>query len=200
MSKIKICGLRSEEDIALINEAKPDYAGFIIDFPPSFRSLSLERFEELSKKVLPEIKRVGVFVNEEINTICLLAKKNLLDAIQLHGDESEEYIRILKSQTELPVIKAFILKSEEDVKGIQECSADYVLLDAGKGSGQSFAWNWCKQIHRDYFLAGGIGIENIEEALQINPYAIDLSSKLETNKKKDPAKVKALMSFFRKES
>lgn len=182
MAKIKICGLRRPEDIEAVNVLRPDYCGFIIDFPKSFRSLSRDQIRSLTMGLDPEIPAVGVFVNEPVELVAELLNDGIIAIGQLHGQEDEVYISKLRRLTDKPLIKAFSIKAKEDVEQALECSADYILLDQGAGgSGQVFDWNLVPRIERPWFLAGGLGIENLPQALdQLQPWAVDLSSSLET--------------------
>ena len=190
--KIKFCGIRTIDDVRLINEAKPDFCGFIVEFPQSFRSVSESELRKLTAQVSPEIKKVGVFVNAQKNLVIRLLQEHVIDLAQLHGQEDEAYIKKLKSLTDHPVMKAFSIREKKDLDAATASSADLILLDHGKGgTGETFDWSvldgW---IQRPYFLAGGLNPENIPEAIQrIHPWGIDLSSAVETDGKKDREKI-----------
>ena len=109
-TKIKICGLRRREDILAVNEANPDYCGFIVEFPKSFRSVTADEVRELVKNLSPEIQPVGVFVNASMELVRSLLDDGTLAMAQLHGQEKESYIAELKAHTDKPVIKAFSIK------------------------------------------------------------------------------------------
>lgn len=189
MAKIKICGLRSPDDIQLVNEYMPDYAGFIVDFPKSFRSLTIEQLEKLTVLLDSKIVSVGVFVDEDREVIRDLLQRKVIQMAQLHGHESEGDIQYLKQFG--PIIKAFEIHGDSDIQRARASSADYILLDSGKGSGKTFDWRRIQSIGRDFFLAGGINPDNIKAAIgQYHPFAVDVSSGVETNKKKDREKVK----------
>ena len=199
-TRIKICGLRRIEDILAVNEAKPDYCGFIIEFPRSFRSVTADQVRELAKDLLPEIQPVGVFVNAPMELVTGLLNDGTLAAAQLHGQEDESYIRELKKVTDKPVIKAFSVKTAEDIEKALQSPADYILLDQGSGgTGKTFDWSLIPEIKRPFFLAGGIGESNLEQAIrEIRPYAVDLSSSVETEKWKDPEKIRRVVDIVRK--
>lgn len=199
-TKIKICGLRRREDILAINEARPDYCGFIIEFPKSFRSVTADKVRELVKDLSPEIKGVGVFVNAPVEFVSGLLNDGTLALAQLHGQEDEAYIRELKKLTDKPIIKAFSVKTSEDIEKALQSPADYILLDQGSGgTGMTFDWSLIPKIERSFFLAGGIGSENLEQAIrEIRPYAVDLSSSVETDKWKDPEKIRNVVDIVRK--
>ena len=114
-TKIKICGLRRREDILAVNESGPDYCGFIIEFPKSFRSVTAEKVRELVKELSSEIQPVGVFVNASMELVTGLLNDGTLAAAQLHGQEDETYIRELKQLSDKPIIKAFSVKTAEDI-------------------------------------------------------------------------------------
>lgn len=199
-TKIKICGLRRREDILAVNEARPDYCGFIIEFPKSFRSVTADKVRELVKDLSPEIKGVGVFVNAPVEFVSGLLNDGTLALAQLHGQEDEAYIRELKKLTDKPIIKAFSVKTSEDIEKALQSPADYILLDQGSGgTGMTFDWSLIPKIERPFFLAGGIGAENLEQAIrEIRPYAVDLSSSVETDKWKDPEKIWNVVDIVRK--
>lgn len=187
---IKTCGMTRLEDIAAVNEAHPDMCGFIIDFPKSTHSVSAEQQIELASRLDPTICSVGVFVDAPINQIVALAHIGSIQAIQLHGNEDEDYIAHLREQCTLPIIKAFQIKNANDLAKAKTSSADMILLDSGQGSGKSFDWSLLKTFARPYLLAGGLYPQTIPEALNnLNPWGVDLSSGLETNGLKDREKI-----------
>ena len=199
-TKIKICGLRRREDILAVNEAKPDYCGFIIEFPRSFRSITEVQVRELVQELSAKISAVGVFVNAPIELVSGLLNDGTLALAQLHGQEDESYIRELKKITGKPVIKAFSVKTKEDIEKALISPADYILLDQGSGgTGKTFDWSLIPKIRREFFLAGGIGAENLRQAIQeIRPYAVDLSSSVETDRWKDPVKIRQVVDIVKK--
>lgn len=196
--KIKLCGIRTANDVHLINEAQPDFCGFIVEFPKSFRSVSESELRNLAAQVSPEINKVGVFVNAPQDLVIRLLQENVIDLAQLHGQEDNVYIEEIKSKTGKQVIKAFSIKTKEDVQKALESPADYILLDqGGGGTGQTFDWSLIPPINRPWFLAGGLNTDNLHTAIEdLHPWGIDLSSSLETNKKKDPAKIKRIMELI----
>lgn len=198
-TKIKICGLRRREDILAVNEAKSDYCGFIIEFPSSFRSVTADEVRELVKELDPEIRPVGVFVNAPMELVRTLLDDGTLALAQLHGQEDESYIRELKTYTDKLIIKAFSIKTAEDIEKALQSPADYILLDqGGGGTGKTFDWSLIPEIQRPFFLAGGIGASNLGQAIrEIHPYAVDLSSSVETEKRKDPMKIRQVVDIVR---
>lgn len=200
MTKIKICGLRRPEDIAYVNEAKPDFAGFIIDVPKSRRNVPREKVRELTALLSPKILPVGVFVNAPMETILSLVTDGTLKAVQLHGQESQSYLEELKKQVAVPLIRAFSIRSPEDLTEAEKSPADFVLLDNGAGgTGETFDWSLLSSFDRPFFLAGGLRLENITEAVsRFHPYALDLSSGVETDGYKDKEKIIAAVAAVRR--
>ena len=200
MTKIKICGLRRSEDIAYVNEAKPDFAGFIIDVPKSRRNVPREKVWELTALLSPEILPVGVFVNAPMETILSLVTDGRLKAVQLHGQESQSYLEELKKQVAVPLIRAFSIRSPEDLTEAEKSPADFVLLDNGAGgTGETIDWSLLSSFNRPFFLAGGLRLENIAEAVsRFHPYALDLSSGVETDGYKDKEKIIAAVAAVRR--
>lgn len=198
--KIKICGLRRPEDIEAVNFFQPDYVGFIVEFPKSFRSVTAEELNGLTAKLDKNITAVGVFVNAPEELPAQLLNEGIIGMAQLHGQEDEEYIRRLRKLTKKPLIKAFSVRSEDDIKNAVKSSADYILLDQGSGgTGKVFDWSLIQEMNRPFFLAGGIGPDNLERAIQeIHPYAVDLSSSVETDRWKDPEKIRQVVDIVRR--
>ena len=191
--KVKMCGMMRPEDIEAVNELKPEYIGFIFARNRK-RTVTKEQAMILRGSLLEEIKAVGVFLDQETETVTEIAKECNLDYIQLHGGEEDSYIRVIKEQTGLPVIKAFVVKNTEDVKRANDSAADYILLDSGAGSGETFSWEILKEVTRPYFLAGGLNPENAGEAIEmLHPYALDVSSGIENDGRKDPDKMREFM-------
>ena len=194
-TKIKLCGMRRPEDIRAVNQAKPDYIGFICS-RRFWRHISLEEAAVLKEMLDPGIQAVGVFVDEPYEEIAGWLKKGVIDLVQLHGEEDEYYIRQLRKvmlfqETLVPVIQAFRVKTEKDLLRAGHSIADYILLDSGAGSGVTFDWSLLDSMDRPYFLAGGLGPDNVAEAIRrFHPYAVDMSSSLETERKKDPEKIR----------
>ena len=182
-TKIKLCGMRRPEDILAVNQAKPDYIGFICS-RRFWRHISLEEAAVLKRMLDPGIQAVGVFVDEPYEEIAGWLKKGVIDLVQLHGEEDEYYIRQLRKvmlfqETLVPVIQAFRVKTEKDLLRAGHSIADYILLDSGAGSGVTFDWSLLDSMDRPYFLAGGLGPDNVAEAIRrFHPYAVDMSSSL----------------------
>lgn len=203
MTKIKICGIRRPEDIAMVNKYKPDYVGFVF-FEKSHRNLSVDEAMYLSSILDEDITPVGVFVNENPKKIIELFKSNTIKVAQLHGDEDEKYIKSLKENSfievdkELKVIKALEIRDNEDIVKWESSDADYLLLDSGKGSGRTFKWSLIQNVNKPFFLAGGLDSANVADAINIiNPFAVDVSSGTETDKVKDEEKIKNFINNVR---
>lgn len=199
MVKIKICGLRRLEDISIVNRYKPDYVGFV--FADSKRKVSHDFAYEMKSNLSSDIVSVGVFVDADIGEIVELFDRGIIEIAQLHGLESEDYINKLRENTngELKIINAIEMSDEKDLLEYDNSISNYLLLDSGKGSGKTFDWGLIrKDLNKEFFLAGGINISNIADAIEeFNPYAIDLSSGVETDGFKDENKIEEIMEVIR---
>ncbi len=199
MTKIKLCGLSRPCDIEAANRLKPEYIGFVF-LPKSRRYVTYERAKELKSMLSPEIKAVGVFVDESPQMVAQLLNDGIIDIAQLHGSEGEDYIKLMRNLANKPIIKAFRIKLWDDIARAEESSADYILLDSGMGTGIQFDWNLIQSIKRPYFLAGGLDCGNVCEAIKkLRPYAVDVSSGIETNGLKDKEKMAEFVAMVRKE-
>lgn len=199
MTKIKLCGLSRPCDIETANELKPEYIGFVFA-SKSKRYITPEKAANLKRLLNPSIKAVGVFVDENPENIASLLSSGTIDICQLHGSEDETYIHNLRQLTDRAIIKAFRIQSASDIEAVNRCTAEYVLLDSGAGTGTIFNWALIHGIQRPYFLAGGLGIDNIEAAVKLfHPYVVDVSSGIETDGLKDKTKMAAFTAAVRKE-
>lgn len=194
MSKIKICGLSRMEDISAVNEARPDYIGFV--FAKSRRQVSIERAGAFRKELRGDIQAVGVFVNAALEEIRRCAVSDTIDLIQLHGDEDAQYVAQLREMVSCPIIRAVRVKEEADIQKAGKLDCDYLLLDTyhpGQygGSGSAFNWSLIGQPDKPWFLAGGLTVENIPKAVATGAFALDISSGVETGGKKDKEKIMA---------
>lgn len=189
MTKIKICGIRSQKDICFINELKPDYVGFV--FAKSKRRVSMEEARVLIKNLSPSIKRVGVFVDEDPIIVEKIAETLNLDVIQFHGEETKEYIEKFKSYE---VWKAVKITSEDSLEKLKEKYCDKFLLDNTiPGSGESFDWKLVegKLNGSNIMLAGGLTSVNVKQGINaLKPFGVDVSSGVETNGAKNYEKIK----------
>ncbi len=197
MAKIKICGLFRKCDIDFVNEAKPDFIGFV--FAKSRRQISKETARKFKRKLDKNILSVGVFVNEDIKKIVEICNENIIDFVQLHGDEDDNYITQLKKVCNKKIIKAVKVKTAEDIICRRNTIADFLMFDGGQGEGKTFDWSLLKNFIRPYFIAGGINVENLNEALKLKPYCIDVSSGAETNNVKDKQKILSIVRSIKNE-
>ena len=240
MTKIKICGLKSREDVAYVNEARPDFAGFIINVPWSKRSISTGTLRELVKDLDKTIMPVGVFVDAPPSVVAELLGSGVIGAAQFHGHEDEAYLRsvqkLLKQMAPgtdawsgavsqagaaawpdvtlqagpaprpdtataaLPLIKAIRVRTRADIEAANGCKTPMVLLDGGAGDGRCFDWSLLKEMRRPYMLAGGLNEENVTDAIRhLRPWAVDISSGVETGGVKDRDKIRRIVSAVRRE-
>lgn len=202
--KLKICGLSRFGDILAANEILPDYIGFV--FAGSSRQVTPDKAAQLKRELDARIRAVGVFVNAPMEDILKLTGERdglrIIDMIQLHGDEDETYMRQLKERTSLPVIKAVRVRSRDQILRAQELPCDYLLLDTyakGQygGSGIQFDWDMIPELGKPYFLAGGIHLGNVRQAVRRRPYCIDVSSAVETEGRKDRRKMTEMAEALR---
>ena len=198
MTRIKLCGMARVTDIEAVNELLPEYIGFIF-VPGRRRNIAPELAAELKRCLRPEIQAVGVFINEEAERVAQFLREGLIDIAQLHGTEDEDYIKRLRALTGKPLIKAFRIDTEEDIRRAEASTADYVLLDSGiGGTGRVFDWTLLQQMKRPYFLAGGLRVENVRPAVaRLHPYAVDVSSGIETKGLKDQVKMREFVRQVR---
>ena len=198
MTGIKLCGLTRLCDMEAANELKPEYIGFVFA-AKSRRYVTPEQAAGLRQALDPAILAVGVFVNEDPERVAELLNEGIIDLAQLHGNETETYIKRLRQLTKKPLIQAFSVDSAQAVMQAQESTADYILLDSGRGgTGTVFDWEFLKQIKRPYFLAGGLDIGNVAEAVErFHPYAVDVSSGIETDGVKDREKMRQFVTIVR---
>lgn len=176
MTKIKFCGLTRVEDIEVANELTPEFVGFVFA-EKSRRYVSIEQAATLKNILSPKILSVGVFVNADIKFIAEIAERRIIDAIQLHGNEDENYIAALRTLTKKIIIKAFKITSDVDLTRAENSTADYILLDGGAGDGKTFDWHLLKNFYREY-LGGFSHTPNSAFALSIIFFAVILHSYL----------------------
>ena len=188
MTKVKICGLSTVEAVETAVQAGADYIGFV--FAKSKRQVSLEQAHELAKLVTGKTKIVGVFVSPSLEELEQAIGQVPLDIVQIHGTFDE----VLIPKISVPVIRAIQL-SDQEAKVTSP--ADFLLFDAPvAGSGQTFDWDLLKdqKIQQDFFIAGGLTVDNVRQAREIfQPYALDVSSGVETDGHKDIEKIKAFI-------
>ncbi len=195
--KIKVCGIRRMEDVKACNLYMPDYAGFMF-WEGSRRYIEPEKARILASKLDKNIKTVGVFLNSPITDVAKIVSSGIIDVVQLHGQESADYIRAVRFMTQIPVIKAFSVAKGDKAKDINDSPADMVLIDSGSGgTGEAFDWSFLEEIHRDYFLAGGLNPGNAALASSTGAYALDVSSGVETEGYKDADKIRRFIEAVR---
>lgn len=198
MTKVKFCGLTRLGDIKAANALLPDYVGFVF-VSESRRCVSAESARALKQALHPGILSVGVFVNEPPERVAELLESRIIDIAQLHGDEEDGYIRELRRRSKKPLIKAFRFP-QASIEEINNCTADYVLLDSGAGTGNTFNWYQITGVKRPYFLAGGLDPGNVADAIRLlHPFAVDISSGIESDGVKDKKKMAAFITEIRKE-
>ncbi len=197
-TKIKLCGMMRKEDIAAVNKLKPDFAGFVFA-PGRTRTVSADQAARLRDLLRPGIKAVGVFINEPVGNVICFLKSGVIDIAQLHGDETEEYISTLRIETNSPIIKAFRIETPEDIRLAEKSGADMVLLDSGAGgTGRAFDRTLIGNFSRPYFLAGGLDPYNVAgQIISLRPYAVDVSSGIESGGIKDPKKMACFVEAVR---
>jgi phosphoribosylanthranilate isomerase len=185
--KIKVCGMRTPENIDALMGLNPDYMGLIFyaKSPRYVAGLPADYLQSLPSAVL----KTGVFVNEDAETICSLIEQYQLNAVQLHGNESAEVCQQLRSKA--TVLKAFGVDKKFDFDQLNSYteSVDYFLFDtktdAHGGSGKTFDWEVLSNYKLDvpFFLSGGLSLENLENIKHIKHpafYGVDLNSRFET--------------------
>jgi phosphoribosylanthranilate isomerase len=202
--KIKICGMREPDNLRAVAALQPDLFGLI------FYSRSPRRISAEDAETLPDffgIDRVGIFVDEKVDTMLEIARRAKLFALQLHGSESPKICAEIKKKNHgLKIIKVFFVGEDFDGSRLAEYESvcDYFLFDTKTakrgGSGKSFDWSVLHSfpIGRPFFLSGGIGEENIVEAIRacsgLPLYALDLNSKVEVSPGvKSPQVIKRLL-------
>ena len=212
--KIKICGLRTPADVAAVNAALPEYAGFIF-VPMRCRYIAPAQAAILCQQLDPRIRPVGVFVDAGVEDILEALEHCPLDMVQLHGAEDDDYIARLRAayrtrfaverpdaavDSELCIVKAFRVEDADDIRRAEASAADEILLDHGAGgTGERFDWTLLQHCRRRFFLAGGLDPDNVEDAIHVaQPYAVDVSSSLETDGRKEPEKIRRFVSAVRR--
>ena len=196
-TELKICGLKRLEDIVAVNRHGADYAGFVF-FEKSKRYVDPYKANELISLLRTDIKPVGVFMDEPLDNVVRIARISGVELVQLHGHESEEYVEYIKRTLDRPVIKAYKASEEGALEKAANSAADYVMIDSGAGSGKKFDWSILKDFKRDYFLAGGLDPESVGEAIRmLEPFAVDVSSGVETDGIKDEKKIAEFIKAVR---
>ena len=201
--RVKLCGMYRDEDIAALNACQPDLCGFIFAFPKSHRNVGRETIERLLPRVDERIYRVMVLVDQRWQVAAYYTALEGVDMLQLHGHEDNDYIAHLRTKFRGGIIQAFRMRGQADVERALASTADMVLLDAGQGSGETFDWSLVEGFgaRRPFILAGGLAPGNVAEAIAAtHPWGVDMSSGIETNRKKDPDKMAAAVAAVRSAS
>lgn len=205
--KIKICGIRRREDVMYLNETLPDFTGFV--FADTRRKVTPEQAADLRKLLDRNIQAFGVFVNAPVDFVAELARDGVIDVIQLHGDETEEYITCLRKKTNVPIVKAVRTKDKNSIRDADRLSCDYLLIDTYSkkqygGTGKTFYWEIIPEdLNHPYLLAGGLNEENVCEAVRTvrcrgNCLGVDVSGGVETDGYKDRDKIKRIVELVRR--
>ena len=197
MTKIKICGLMTPQDAAFVNAVQPDFAGMILS--PGFRrTVTRETAAAIRKALDAAIPAVGVFVDADPADIAAYVNSGIIQTVQLHGHEDAAYIEKLRQMTDAHIFQAFRIRSAADVQQAEQSAADMILLDSGTGTGKVFDWSLLSDIRRPYLLAGGLHPGNVAEAVAaLHPAGVDVSSGVETDGRKDFAKIQAFVRAVR---
>ena len=200
MTKIKICGLFRPCDIEYVNAVRPDWCGFIVNFPKSHRNRTPDQVRALRRGLAEGVVPVGVFVDQPVEDVAALLNDGTISVAQLHGHEDAAYIAALRAAAPgHPVWRAFKGRGPEDLEAAGASPADLVILDNGYGTGETFDWSMAGGVARPFLLAGGLTPENIPDAIRLlHPYGLDISSGVETDKQKDPEKIRAAVAAARK--
>ena len=185
MTKVKICGLSTKEAVGTAVSAGADYIGFV--FAPSKRQVTLEQAAEMAKLIPANVKKVGVFVSPNRTELLEAIEKVGLDFVQVHGQVVDDLFENLSC--------ASIQAVQVDGNGhVPNSQADYLLFDAPvAGSGQTFDWDQLDmtELAQPFFIAGGLNEDNVARAIQhFSPFAVDVSSGVETNGQKDHEKIR----------
>ena len=185
MTKVKICGLSTKEAVKTAVSAGADYIGFV--FAPSKRQVTLEQAAELAKIIPTNVNKVGVFVSPNRTELLEAIEQVGLDLVQVHGQVADDLFENLPCAS----IQAVQVDGEGHVPNSQ---ADYLLFDAPvAGSGQTFDWGRLDttELARPFFIAGGLNEDNVARAIQhFSPFAVDVSSGVETDGQKDHEKIR----------
>ena len=198
MTKVKICGIKRIEDVAYVNTYKPDYIGFIFA-PGRKRTITFEQAQLLKARLDSNINAVGVFIDAPIEEVVHLLQAGVIDTVQLHGHEDAEYVKSLReAYSDVVIVKAFVIKCAQDLEQAKGFPCDYLLLDGGIGQGEVFDWSLIDSVDKPFFLAGGLSADNVAEAIAtVHPFAVDVSSNVETDGCKDSKKIKQFIEAVR---
>ena len=199
-TRVKVCGLMKPEDALAVNAAGADLAGVILE--EGFRrSVSPETARRIRAQLSPGIPLVGVFVNTAPERAASFVKEGIIDMVQIHGEENEDWMREFRKLSAGPVIKAVKASSGEHVRRALDFPASHILLDSGTGTGKTFDWDILGGEDRPFILAGGLDADNVGAAVQrYHPWGVDVSSGVETDGVKDPEKIRLFVKAVREAS
>ncbi|NLT57918.1 MAG: phosphoribosylanthranilate isomerase [Clostridiales bacterium] len=197
-AKIKICGLFRPCDAQSVNDAMPDYAGFVFD-DRSRRYVAPQQAHRLREAICPGIVTVGVFVDAPQERIAALYRAQVIGVVQLHGGEGDgDIARLREALCGVEIWQAYKIRSAADRRAAEQSTADRVLLDSGSGSGRRFDWSLIEGFARPFVLAGGLTPETIPEAIaRLHPDVVDISSGVESGGVKDPGKMLSAVAAAR---
>ncbi|MDR3074537.1 MAG: phosphoribosylanthranilate isomerase [Candidatus Methanoplasma sp.] len=197
MTHVKICGLTTVADAGCVNDNGAEYAGFVFA-EGSRRTVTPETASDMRRTIGGDTVTVGVFADQSADLILRLVRDGTIGAVQLHGREDRGFIGMIRAEAGVQVIKSFSITDEGDIADAAASDADMIMLDSGGGTGKRFDWSLVKDIGRPFFLAGGLDPENVREAVKyIRPFAVDVSSGVETDGRKDPSKIREFIRTVR---
>ena len=196
-TRVKVCGLMHPEDAQAVSEAGADMAGVILS-DGFYRSITREDARRIRSVLSDDIPLVGVFVNATPAEAASFVREGIIDAVQLHGEEDEDWVKAFRSISAAPLIRAVKVTDKKTARKAFEFPASKILLDSGTGTGQTFDWSLLEGIKRPYLLAGGLAPDNVGEAVRsLRPWGVDVSSGVETDRRKDPEKIRAFVKAVR---
>jgi phosphoribosylanthranilate isomerase len=180
--KIKISGLRTEQEVDFVNEVRPDFASIML-CQRFWRRVDFEQARVLRRRLNADIPLVGVFVNDKFSDVLVALRQGIVDMVQLQGTESEEYITSLQMMSYgKPVIKACEVHSPEVIPYAENSAADHILLHCPPIEGQPQSWDVVKDVSRDFILAGNLSPDNLTQALNsVHPWGVDLCGGVEVS-------------------
>ena len=192
---VKICGLMRPEDAVAAGRAGADWAGMVFH-PASRRSVDPEQATAIRDALPHAVKSVAVIVDRDPEFVSRLVDSGIADMVQVHGC-SDGYFKMI-ADLGVPTIRAYVVRSKEDVEAAASSEADYVLLDAGQGSGRTFDWSLLQDADFPYILSGGLDPDNVADAVhRLHPIGVDVSSGVETDGAKDASKMRRFVEAAR---
>ncbi len=205
----KICGIKDPQNLTAAVQSGARFVGFVF-YPPSPRHVEVDTAKELALKLPTGVRGVGLFVNPTDEQLQNVLGKVQLDIIQLHGDETPERVREIKLKYAMPIIKAFPVRSRQDIAAVSayEDDIDWILFDAKPpnadlpgGTGKQFDWTLLtgRSFSKPWMLSGGLDADNVADAIDLlGPDAVDISSGVEGARgRKDPAKIQSFLQVVK---